>query len=335
MPILSRSPAFPIVGVRTWSIQRGAKFLGLWTALAAVPALVGYFSAALLGAWAVWASGLIRMPYQRIYANVLHDYLIWSGPAELAHDLPDAAALAAMAGGTLLAAALAHRRPVKSWITSAASFRWRPLVWGMVVFGIIFAAGLALQGTLSPDGYRPYLGWARQTPSSLALYLIGLPLVVLVRAASEELLFRGWILERLATLTGWLPIALVGSALGFTYVHGEFGAGRFVQLFVTGIAFAWAASRTGGLEWSIGLHTGWNLVVRLLHDNVSVPMPADPALREAALLSLPQKSALEWAILIALPLFAVLLTEVVLRTPRLRRLVGLNSSAGAAHPPSA
>lgn len=331
---LYRPPAFPVVGARTWSIRRGATFLGLWSALAAVPAVVGYFGAALLGAWVIWATGVIRMPYKPIYANVLHDYLIWSGPAELAFDLPDAVAVAALAGGTLLAAALAHRRPIKSWITAAARFRWRPLVWGLVVFGVVFAVGQALQGALSPDGYRPYLGWARQTPPSLALYLVGLPLVVLARAASEELIFRGWMVERLATLTGWLPVAVVGSALSFAYLHGQSGAERFVQLFVAGIAFAWAAARTGGLEWSIGLHTGWNLAARLLHDNVSVPVPADPALRLQALLSLPQKSLAEWAILIALPLIAILLTEVILRTPPLRAMVGLNSSAAAEPRPS-
>ncbi len=330
MSSLSLPPAFPVVGARTWSIRGGARFLGLWTALAAIPAVAGYIIAALAGAWAVWASGLIHMPFKRIYANLLHDYLIWFGPVELAHHLPDAAFVAAVAGGTLLAAGLAHGRQVKSWITTAPRFRWRPLVVGTVVFGIIFAAGLALQGALSPDGYRPYLGWARQTPPFLALYLLGLSLIVLVRASAEELFFRGWMMERLAMLTGRLPVAAVGSALVFAYVHGEFGIERFVQLFIAGIAFAWAASRTGGLEWSIGLHTGWNLAFRLLHDDVSVRMPADPALFEQALLSMPRKSPIEWAILIALPLTAILLTEVVLRSPHLRRLFGLNSSEAEA-----
>lgn len=50
---------------------------------------------------------------------------------------------------------------------------------------------------------------------------------------------------------------------------------------------------------------------------------------------MPRKSPIEWAILIALPLMAILLTEVVLRSPRLRRLVGLSSSEAAALRPSA
>ena len=331
---LNWPPAFPVLYRDRPSVRRTLKFVVLWALIVPTPAFVAYLLAGLLGAWIVQTFGAVSLPFAKLFANVLHDYMIFDGPTALAHDLPDAAVVVVLAGGTLLAAALTLGRPIMNWITTASRFRWTPLLWGAALYGAVFAVGLAFQGALSPDGYRPYLGWTREGPLEVAAFLVALPLIVLVRAGAEELFFRGWLMECAASVTGWLPVAMLVSAVCFALLHREPGGERFAQLFFAGIAFAWVAMRTGGLELSIGLHTGWNLAIRLAADHVSVPIPADPALREQALLSLPQKSSLEWAILILLPLIAILLTEVIVRSPRLRRLVGLSSSEAAALRPS-
>jgi len=81
-----------------------------------------------------------------------------------------------------------------------------------------------------------------------------------IGAAGEEILFRGLIFLGLRRLGG-TTLALVGSALAFSLVHGANpGASTIwmMRLFAQGLLLAYAVVRTGTLWWSIAYHAGWN-----------------------------------------------------------------------------
>jgi uncharacterized protein len=91
----------------------------------------------------------------------------------------------------------------------------------------------------------------------LAVVLLTTPL----QAAGEEYLFRGLVLQSLGAtrMPAWLCIVI--SALLFATAHGQFQPPLFADRFVLGIALAWVAIRTGGLEAGIAIHAVKNLSV--------------------------------------------------------------------------
>lgn len=82
-------------------------------------------------------------------------------------------------------------------------------------------------------------------------------------AASEELLFRGFVLQTLRR--GFdTPVAMAGSAWLYAIVHFlRFDLVwhqvllPFTGLFLAGLLLAWAALRTRSIWLSVGLHAGW------------------------------------------------------------------------------
>jgi membrane protease YdiL (CAAX protease family) len=82
-----------------------------------------------------------------------------------------------------------------------------------------------------------------------------------LQAAGEEYLFRGLLLQSLGAtrMPSWLCITI--SALLFATAHGQFAPPLFADRFVLGVALAWLAIRTGGLEAGIAIHAVKNLSV--------------------------------------------------------------------------
>jgi membrane protease YdiL (CAAX protease family) len=91
----------------------------------------------------------------------------------------------------------------------------------------------------------------------LAVVVLTTPL----QAAGEEYLFRGLLLQSLGAtrLPSWLCIVV--SAVLFATAHGQFDPPLFADRFVLGVALAWVATRTGGLEAGIAIHAVKNLSV--------------------------------------------------------------------------
>ena len=82
----------------------------------------------------------------------------------------------------------------------------------------------------------------------------------LVTPISEELLFRGFVLQGLLKSMGPGP-AVVASALVFAALHLEPGA--IIPIFFTGIALGWLFVRTGSLWVCIAAHAGQNSLALL------------------------------------------------------------------------
>jgi len=123
---------------------------------------------------------------------------------------------------------------------------------------------------------------------------------VIVAPLTEELLFRGLILRGLTRRYGFLPAALVSSAL-FALSHLNLVQG--LPAFAVGFYLAWLYRTTGTLWWPIlghGLFNGLSLLLALLFpDSSSVPnaspMPWLIAAAGAAVLGLGLLLTKRWA----------------------------------------
>jgi membrane protease YdiL (CAAX protease family) len=96
------------------------------------------------------------------------------------------------------------------------------------------------------------------------------PLVLLLLAAAlnEELIFRGFPLQRLSDAIGAVPALLV-LAVGFTLAHlgnDNVSPIGLVNIALAGILLGVAFFTTGGMALAWGLHFGWNAGLGLLFD---------------------------------------------------------------------
>jgi len=147
---------------------------------------------------------------------------------------------------------------------------WRSLGWGLhrgwlrdLLLGVGLSAaaiGLVALVGLAFGGYRFGLnagaGWG-----AVLKTLVGSGLVILLGAAAEEMLFRGYPLQ--TTLRSWRgPAAVALSSAAFALVHlSNPNVAPFFTLVNTTLAGVWLAVaywRTRSLWFPFGLHWGWN-----------------------------------------------------------------------------
>nr|WP_269453631.1 CPBP family intramembrane glutamic endopeptidase [Pseudoclavibacter sp. 13-3] len=120
------------------------------------------------------------------------------------------------------------------------------------------AGGLG-DGTASAQpSTHGWVGW----PAYAVLFCMIVVLVPL-QAATEELVFRGLILQ---TVGGWLRqpwLAAIPSIVLFTAGHG-YGFWGQLSIVVFAVTTVWLAIRTGGLEASVALHVINNALLFLV-----------------------------------------------------------------------
>jgi membrane protease YdiL (CAAX protease family) len=171
------------------------------------------------------------------------------------------AAFPMLGGALLLCVKLIHRRSPSTLLGPGGSLRWPVLIrTGATIFALLGVVTL-LQWWLSPGRLR--LTFEPQG------FLLMLPLVLLLvplQAATEELFFRGWLMQGLGRGGRWAwPAVVINSGifalvhLGGGFIEGGLGALDLFYFFGIGALASWVTLRDGRLERAIGLHVGLNL----------------------------------------------------------------------------
>lgn len=314
-------PAFLTPYRAKYALLRTLLFVAVFTPLIFVvspPAVrVGAYFGALIDTQIL---GRNSLGFALLYKGRLTNFVTWgSDLGVVAAALPQFIAFLALIATFVLLLKLIYRRPLRTWITAAAGFRWRLFWTGLILFELIYAGGLAVQGALTPGGYKPALGWLRGQPENIAIFIAAMLVIVSIQAAAEELLCRSWMQKELAAHVPNIYVVLAVSSAIFSALHMDSNPYALTERFVGGLALGWAVMRTNGLEFGIGLHSAWNLALQLVNQNRSVNIPMLPGV-VPKMPDIPM-SAAEWAVLIALPFFAFLLVELVVRWRPLRLLL--------------
>ncbi len=206
-------------------------------------------------------------------------------------------------GGLVIAVVCVHRRSMLSLITPYARVDWSRLLTGAAVWAFFAVVCSVVEAWLFPGRYRftfnPDVFFA-----SAALALLLTPL----QTATEELLFRGYVMQGLSLLCKrpWL-LMLVSAAL-FTLPHAgnpEVDAAPWLvlpQYFIIGVLLAAVTLKDGRLELAIGIHAANNLFTGIVANiepsvistNAVFTSEFDPAY---ALVALVAASAATWCVL--------------------------------------
>jgi membrane protease YdiL (CAAX protease family) len=175
--------------------------------------------------------------------------------------------LAFVNGGMAVAfvgvAALLHRRRLGSYFTAASGFRWRLLLLGLGLFLATIGPLLLASAALDPKAPgAPILAVSPDLAGRLAYAAIVVSLL-LIAAAAEELVFRGWLVK---IVGAWFPdprVVLVLSGLLFSAIHFDPNLDAFLVRLAMGVGLAWMTLRLGGIEFAIGAHAANNIMILL------------------------------------------------------------------------
>jgi uncharacterized protein len=186
--------------------------------------------------------------------------------------------------GLWIAIKLFHLRSFRSLLTSAGSFRWR------LVF---LSAGVWLGLTVVSDIIMVLLRpgnvyWSFDAERFIPFLLVALVLIP-IQAATEELIFRGYLTQAFGLLGRGIWLAWIVPALMFGLLHGvnpeieAFGFSTMMVYYIgMGLFLGWITLKSKGLELAVGLHVANNLYASLMvtFPDSAIPSPALFTIRE-------------------------------------------------------
>ena len=171
-----------------------------------------------------------------------------------------------MLGGLTVAVKFIHRRPLMTLVTGERGIDWGRIARAALVWAVIGLATVLAEHLLYPERYLLSFMAERFVPFA-AVALLLTPL----QTATEELVFRGYVMQGLGLVVKRPTVVAVVSAAVFTLPHllnpevQQHGVVLMgASYFVIGLLLAAVALRDGRLELAIGLHAANNLLLVLV-----------------------------------------------------------------------
>jgi membrane protease YdiL (CAAX protease family) len=163
--------------------------------------------------------------------------------------------------GLLIGVRFVHHRPVRGIFTDGRPFRFGFVFQSAALWALLWFAG----AILLPNGWELLARRFEEIPLAWwPVLAVAMFCAMAVGRTAEEIVFRGYLLTRVAAWVRrpWLAVCI--STLVFTLVHrGNAAAYTAIALF--GIAFGAACIRAGTLAPMIGLHTAHDTLEILWH----------------------------------------------------------------------
>jgi membrane protease YdiL (CAAX protease family) len=171
-----------------------------------------------------------------------------------------------MLAGLTVAVKFIHRRPLLTLVASERGIDWRRIARAALVWTVIGVAIALVEHLLYPARY--YFSFSAER-----FFLFAAVALVLtpLQTATEELVFRGYVMQGLGLVVKAPAAVAVSSAVIFALPHlfnpeaQQHGAGLLgASYFVIGLLLAAVTLRDGRLELAIGLHAANNLLLVLV-----------------------------------------------------------------------
>jgi membrane protease YdiL (CAAX protease family) len=163
--------------------------------------------------------------------------------------------------GFLMGIRFVHHKSIGRIFTDGRPFKMGFVVQSAILWTLLWFAGTILL----PNGWESIVRRFEEIPLAWwPVLVVAMFSAMAVGRTAEEIVFRGYLLTRVAAWVRrpWLAVCI--SALAFTLVHhGNAAAYTAIALF--GITFGAACIRAGTLAPMIGLHTAHDTLECLLH----------------------------------------------------------------------
>jgi CAAX protease family protein len=171
-----------------------------------------------------------------------------------------------MLAGLAVAVKVIHRRPLTTLVTGEGSIAWARIARAALAWAVIGVAFAVVEHLLYPGRYYLSFSAERFLPFA-AVALVLTPL----QTATEELVFRGYVMQGLGLIVKTPAVVAILSAAIFALPHlfnpevQQHGAGLLgASYFVIGLLLAAVTLRDGRLELAMGVHAANNLLLVLV-----------------------------------------------------------------------
>ncbi len=167
--------------------------------------------------------------------------------------------------GILLSVRFIHQRPIKSLITPYPTVRRSRLVQGFVWWFILNIATTLVDYILHPATYSISFDAARWL-----LFAVFVLILTPIQTSTEELFFRGYLVQGFGLLTrNRLVLSLLSGVLFAIphFLNPEMQNGFWLMAlyyFSFGFFLAWITLRDNGLELALGIHASNNIFAALV-----------------------------------------------------------------------
>jgi membrane protease YdiL (CAAX protease family) len=168
-----------------------------------------------------------------------------------------AVAFVAVAGG------LEHRA-IRRYAIIDAVYRTRLTVAGLAVVGTLMSTVLVVLWLLGVTPPTPPVLSLASTSVGRATYVAFAVALLVLAAAAEEVVFRGWLLKQMGAFTRNPALLIAINGLLFATIHFDPNLDAFLVRAAMGAGLTWMTLRTGGIELAIGAHAANNIVILLL-----------------------------------------------------------------------
>lgn len=219
--------------------------------------------------------------------------------------------------GFVFAAGAIHHRRITDYVNRGEPVRWRLLLGGLVLVGLVMSAIAGVAILTDPSIQSPLWKVSPNLVGRTLYAALAVALLVLASAA-EELVFRGWLLKQSAAYIRNPVLLMALNGLLFAAIHLDPNIDAFLVRAAMGAGLTWMALRLGGIELGIGAHAANNAVILLLLR----PMTTRPDAPHEF------KVGLITSALVVLAGF-IGVAELSLRWPALRRWTGASAPAAA------
>jgi membrane protease YdiL (CAAX protease family) len=171
-----------------------------------------------------------------------------------------------MLAGLAVAVKLIHRRPLTTLVTAGRNIDWARMARGALAWSVIGLAIALFEHLLHPGRYHLSFS-AERFLVFAAVALVLTPL----QTTTEELVFRGYVMQGLGLIVKIPAVVAVLSAVVFALPHllnpevQQHGAALLgASYFVIGLLLAAVTLRDGRLELAMGVHAANNLLLVLV-----------------------------------------------------------------------
>ncbi len=182
---------------------------------------------------------------------------------------------------TLIAVRWVHHRPIRTLITAAPRPRLRRIAQGFGYWLILMILASLVEAWLYRGRYT------LSFPPEWWRFLLPALILIPIQTSTEELFFRGYLLQALGLKIRNLPLLALLSGFFFALPHifnPEVSVSFWPVMgsyFLTGAFTAWITLRDGGLELALGMHAANNLYALIAnYPNSAINIPSIFAIRE-------------------------------------------------------
>jgi membrane protease YdiL (CAAX protease family) len=219
--------------------------------------------------------------------------------------------------GFVFAAGAIHHRKITDYVNRGEPIRWRLLLGGLVLVGIVMSAIVGV-AVLSGEQIQSPLWKVSPNLVGRTLYATLAVGLLVLAAAAEELVFRGWLLKQSAAYIRNPVLLMLLNGLLFAAIHLDPNIDAFLVRAAMGAGLTWMALRLGGIELGIGAHAANNAVILLLLRPMTTRADSPHEFKAGLIAS---------ALVVLAGFIGV--AELSLRWPALRRWTGAPAPAAA------